>query len=497
MGVFTFENQGAYSFLVYELDKDDVIDSLSLGMITGNKIPGLAQAVFTQMDDKKFIKYNISTKVSVDQFFLGSVNRKRLLGVFSSLASAFLSAEDYMIDSDSLLLDLKDMYADVSSCAAVLICLPVIQTEKQPMDLNKFFKNIMFSTQFDQTENCDYIGQILNYLNGAAQFSVVDFKRLLDGLSAPKSVPKPLQQNSMPRSVISQPQVQVQVSSIQPSQAASQPAIQPKPPISSSQPSIPASPAASKPSFPASACRTSAAPQQEEKTISRFYLLQHYNKENADVYKAQQARKKAEKSAGTATPAKQPQKQSAKPTQPAGFAIPGAPQQSFAASVAAPQQATIHSKAPVSQSQVTTPPSLQQVYISRQEMAQQSANFGETTVLGGGPAIGETSVLGMETYAEVKPYLIRSKNSERIMLNKPVFRIGKEKSYADYFIGDNTAISRSHANIISRGGEYFIMDTNSTNHTYVSGQIIPSNVEIKITSGTRIQLADEDFEFRI
>jgi pSer/pThr/pTyr-binding forkhead associated (FHA) protein len=130
-------------------------------------------------------------------------------------------------------------------------------------------------------------------------------------------------------------------------------------------------------------------------------------------------------------------------------------------------------------------------------MVQQSASFGETTVLGGGPAIGETSVLGMETYVEVKPYLIRLKNNERIMLNKPVFRIGKEKSYADYFIGDNTAVSRSHASIISRGSEYFIMDTNSTNHTYVSGQIIPSNVEIQIVSGTRIQLANEDFEFRI
>jgi len=494
MGVFTFENQGAYSFLVYELDKDDVIDSLSLGMITGNKIPGFAQAVFTQMDDKKFIKYNISKKVTVDQFFLGSVNRKRLLGVFSSLASAFISAEDYMIDSDSLLLDLKDMYADVSSCAAVLICLPVIQTEKQPMDLHKFFKNIMFSTQFDQTENCDYIGKILNYLNGSAQFSVVEFKHLLDGLSEHKSAPKPVQQNTVPRSVISQPQVQIQVSSAQPLQAALQTVIQEKPQIPEiQQPSIPVSAASKQPSA-ASAYRTNAAPQQEEKIISGFYLLQHYNKENADTYKAQQAKKKSAKSGKATAPAKQPSKSQ----QPAAYAIPGAPQQLFAVPGPASQQVQENTKTPsANQPQMTVPPSLQQVYMPRQEMVQQSASFGETTVLGGGPAIGETSVLGMETYVEVKPYLIRLKNNERIMLNKPVFRIGKEKSYADYFIGDNTAVSRSHASIISRGSEYFIMDTNSTNHTYVSGQIIPSNVEVKIVSGTRIQLANEDFEFRI
>lgn len=482
MGVFTFENQGAYSFLVYELGEEDVIDSLSLGMITSNKIPGLAQAVFTQMDDKKFIKYNISTKVSVDQFFLGSVNRKRLLGVFSSLASAFLSADDYMIDSDSLLLDLKYMYADVRSCNAVLICLPIIQTEKHPMDLHKLFKDIMFSTQFDQTEHCDYIGQILNYLNGAVPFSIVEFKRLLDGLVDPKPAPKPVQQNPVSRPVISQPQVQVQVSSTQPSSVVHQSAIQVKPQISSAQPPIPVPVVASKPSSPASANRSNTVPQQEEKPISRFYLMQHYNKENADAYKAQQTRKKAAKPSGRAAPEKQP----SRPAQPAAFAVPGA----------APQQSQTYAKAPANQPQVIAPPSLQQVYIPRQEMVQQSASFGETTVLGG-PAIGETSVLGMETFTEAKPYLIRTKNNERITLNKPVFRIGKEKSYADYVIGDNTAVSRSHASIISRGGEYFIMDTNSTNHTYVSGQIIPSNVEVKIEAGTRIQLANEDFEFKI
>lgn len=37
------------------------------------------------------------------------------------------------------------------------------------------------------------------------------------------------------------------------------------------------------------------------------------------------------------------------------------------------------------------------------------------------------------------------KNNEKIKLVKPVFRIGKEKSYVDYFIGDNTTVSRSHA----------------------------------------------------
>ena len=42
----------------------------------------------------------------------------------------------------------------------------------------------------------------------------------------------------------------------------------------------------------------------------------------------------------------------------------------------------------------------------------------------------------------IAPYLIRSRNHEEIAVNKPQFRIGKERSYVDYFIGDNPAISK-------------------------------------------------------
>ena len=125
-------------------------------------------------------------------------------------------------------------------------------------------------------------------------------------------------------------------------------------------------------------------------------------------------------------------------------------------------------------------------------------NFGDTTVLGGG-GIGETTVLGAEQAAErvITPILLRVKNKEKIAINKPVFRIGKEKSYVDYFVGDNAAVSRSHANIITRDGKYYLMDTNSTNHTYVNGVMLQSNVERQISSGDRVQLANEEFEFQL
>ena len=91
---FTFETQGTNTYLVYAVDAEDTIDTMSLGMLTNNNIPGIAHAIFTQMDANKFIKYNVSAHISVKQFFSGPVNQKRLVGVFTGIVNAMLSAEE-------------------------------------------------------------------------------------------------------------------------------------------------------------------------------------------------------------------------------------------------------------------------------------------------------------------------------------------------------------------------------------------------------------------
>ena len=498
MKSFSFENQGTNTYLVYTVSADDSVDSMSLGMLTNNKIPGLAPAIFTQMDTTKYIKYNVSAHISVKQFFSGPVNKKRLIGVFNGIVDAMLSAEDYMIDTNSIIMDLDYIFADVSTCESILICLPILDTETPPVDLGVFFKNIMFGTQFDQTENCDHVAKIMNYLNSTPVFSLSDFKELLNSLDTPANNAQPVV--NKPQPVVTPP--------AKPAQEVKE-TVQPVVPQPKAEPAKPVQPVVAKPvqtppvqTPPVQPVQAPPAQQEtSEKKISMFGLLMHYSKENAALYKAQ-------KEAKTATPA-QPAPVKAKPAAPqtnpgfavpgqaspanAGFAIPGQPAQPVApvskVTSAPSQPQPVQPSAPVAPKPVYQPPVTPQ---------SQNMNFGETTVLGGGGNIGETTVLGAApTAVEPKPYLIRSKNNEKINLDKPVFRIGKEKSYVDYFIGDNTAISRSHANVITRDGEYFVVDTNSTNHTYVNGAMIQSNVETKISHGDKVRLANEDFEFKL
>lgn len=173
------------------------------------------------------------------------------------------------------------------------------------------------------------------------------------------------------------------------------------------------------------------------RNVGMFDLLMHYSKENVELYKAQKASGKASK----ATPAP-PQNAKKTPSVPTNFTVPGRSSTGFAI----PGQQVPSVSTPTVQPSVQTPPMStkvaqpsQPVYTPPQQPIPQTkqTSFGETTVLGGGK-IGETTVLNAVNPSQTaSPYLVRLKNNERIPLNKPVFRVGKERSYVDYFIGDN------------------------------------------------------------
>lgn len=573
---FTYENQGNNTYLVYKIGASDNVDTMSLGMITNNKIDGIVPTLFTQSDTDRFIKYNISAKVSAKEFLSGVVNKKRLLGVFISVLKAIKSTEEYMIDARSLLIDLEHIYVDVSKCDAMLVCLPLVR-QNESVNIPMFFKQIMFSTQFDQNENCDYVAQIINYLNSTPVFSVEAFEKLLmdidaDNLNiaASKAVvgqQKPVQPQSQSQSQQPKPMQpamnqlkNAQVQTNMPSQGKMQSqretqsannVVQPNQ-VNFAVPNM----------NPQNQNRINNNVQMgtnisgtyvettSEKQMSMFGLLTHYSKENKQIYERQKAQRKAQKEAeknGAAMPGQnvkpsnvsfaipgQPPQQRPQPAQPQTV-MPQQPQQQFAQpqrqftqsnqpqrQFAQPNQA-VQMNAGASRVQQTQPQPMPQAQQKPVQQVQpqpvqnqntntgmtgnpsvppqilenmtKAGNFGETTVLGVGSEAGETTVLGASQAQIIKPYLLRIKNNERIELNKPVFRIGKERSYVDYFVSDNTAVSRSHANIINKDNEFYIVDTNSTNHTYVNGSMIQSNVETKIEHGTKIRLANEDFEF--
>ena len=93
------------------------------------------------------------------------------------------------------------------------------------------------------------------------------------------------------------------------------------------------------------------------------------------------------------------------------------------------------------------------------------------------------------------PKLTRRATGVTVNIDKPVFRIGKERDKVDFCITENRTVSRVHATIYTRSGSCYIEDNNSTNRTYINGTTVPANMEIKIKSGDVLKLSNEEFDF--
>lgn len=94
-----------------------------------------------------------------------------------------------------------------------------------------------------------------------------------------------------------------------------------------------------------------------------------------------------------------------------------------------------------------------------------------------------------------RAYLIRSSTDERIPIYKDVFTMGKGEKNVDYMITDNNAVSRIHADILTRGTRFFVLDHGSTNKTYINGIVLPEHAEVELPDGAILKLANEEFVF--
>lgn len=476
MNELKYENQGASNYLVLKVERDQVIDSVSLGMITNNAIAGIAPTVFTQMDADKFIKYNISSKVPLNQFVAGVISQSKLVDVLSGIVNAIISAEDYMIEIENLLLDDQYIYIDVSSCDTSLICVP-IENFNNNVDIRKFFKDIVCNVVIDADGHEDYFARILNFINKSQLLSLQDFKVFLYELKNRDNNATAVHTQTAATVEKAQPTpepVKVEPQSLQfTPQPAPQPTPQPTPQKMQRQPAsgnviIPEN----------SSGQVTPVQAGTQKKMSLFYLLRHYSKENKAVYNAQKEQFR------NAPADSKKDKKPVVPSKSNGFIVPGAPGSeiySQAAQLSQPVQQ------PVQQS-VQQP-------VQQEQNVKPSINFGNTTVLS-----IQDDTRGLTTNLQqhiVKPQLVKLKDRMAVEITKSVWKIGKEKSVVDFFISDNPAISRSHANILIEGGKYFIQDMNSTNHTFVDGRMLQSGEKVEITHATKIRLANEDFEFRL
>ena len=461
---FTYENQEASSFLVYRLESDDQLDSVGMGMLSNNQIPHILPLLYTQIDEERYLRYAVPSRIPLESFLDGMVSKGRLLNVLMGICDAVEEGQAYMLDSSMLVLDKRYIFANVSTGEVALVYLPV-SGKSSALELSSFFREIMFGTQFDSQEDCSYIATIINYLNGNGHFLVTDFKKLLQTLLDQKSV-----QVSVKKTVTTAPPVSKPVS-----KTVSTPKAVPKPKAGPAKVATPAS--VPKPaSSPVSAPKPMPIPAAPSGSVAA-------PKSQVKVEDTKKPEKKG-------FPFKLPSKKTSEEKQKKTTAIPSIPIPG--GKEEKPTPLAIPGKAPTANQGFTAA----KVQPAEWGKATQHTSFGETSVLS--TEIGVTTVLNtsMTTEEKTGAVLIRKKTGQKIVIDKLLFRIGTERSFVDYWVSDNSAVSHSHADIVNHEGIYYIRDNHSTNHTYVNGRMVQVDQEERLKDGDQILLGNESFEFK-
>lgn len=459
---FTYENQGVNTFLTWKLKQQDKLDELVKGMMENNEIPGILPLVYTRNNLDRYIKYNISSKVILKQYFSGTLGRKNVISAMISIANAIMEANEYMIETSQLLLDMEHMYINVSTAQIGLVVLPIEQKTAE-CNLREFFRNLVLHVQFDPNENGNYIAVILNFLNSGAAFSLVEFKKMLDAQSLEnnnsgnkKNNQQPIREAAVLQST-SATSVQTPVSTEIP-----RPESQRKEPVKAAVPPV------------------HEPPQKKGKFLGK-------------TEKGRTKEKKKEKEKRGLFGKKKNKKESETAVLQSGFAVPGQEQQlDISMSSVKQMEQPVLNNCTQQQFDIAQQPAISQ---SRPVMQEVNTSFGETTVLSQGVSAETTVLASGANGTDLKPYILWKRKNQKVYLSKPEFRMGKEQNYVDFCVTENPSVSRSHADIITKNGAYFMRDNNSLNHTFLNGKQIKSGAEIQLEHGAKFQLANEEFEF--
>ncbi len=178
---FIEEIQGLNAALTYALTSSDELDQMSLEMLIRNSILGLVPLSSSSMDGVVTLRYNITGMKKLSSIFGESISKSTLLGALLDICDVFESMANYMLDENTILLDVDRMYVHTATGHIQLVCLPLMNISEQT-SLHDFVKQIMFTARFDPTEDCSYVAQIMNYLNTSGSFTAHELRALVQKL---------------------------------------------------------------------------------------------------------------------------------------------------------------------------------------------------------------------------------------------------------------------------------------------------------------------------
>lgn len=423
--------------LIYYVAENEKIDNVSIGMMRNNDIKGLLPIDIIMHDSMTEFKYKTEKLKNLDEYLSEELTKEDLLNVFENICKALTDIEEYMLGEAQLVLENKYIFTDNGNIKMILLPL---YDRRNNLSILEFFKNLLLYMMVKNNKAANFAADVSRQLSDEESFSIEKFLQLISQIKQKKHIEnfdiiKPEIKSEFKERRVYNIEEQLE-------------------PVNNK---------------PLSNIELDMKPVNSEKKKGLFGFGKVEKKEEISKTRENDYHKQS------------------------SFLIPGREEP---VNIATVNRKESNDKKGFS---LFGKKKEKEVYVvdNKTEASKlHSNNFAETTVLQNSERFAETTLLGLSVNV-LNAFLIWKRTGEKILIDKSSFRIGREKSYVDFCINDNSSVGRNHAEIVRKDGSFFIRDLKSLNFTMVNGEKVSSSVEVELWDNDIISLSNEEFEFHM
>ena len=420
-----------YIELIYNVDENEKIDNVSIGMMRNNDIKGLLPIDIIMHDSMTEFKYKTEKLKNMDEYLSEELTKEDLLDVFENICKAVKDIEEYMLGEAQLILENRYIFIDNGNIKMILLPL---YDRRNNLSILEFFKNLLIYMMVKNNKAANFAADISRQLSDEESFSCNKFLQLISQIKQKKHIENfditmPENRSDFKERMINN--IEESFGSLKPDYSGYG--------------------------------KRAQAPLNTQSPVNTFKSVNNNPVSNLDS--------------------------DVKPEN--SFLIPGKDEPVNVGTVS-------HKEAKVKKkfSFFGKKKEKEVSVVDNEASKLYSNNFAETTVLQSSDRFAETTLLGLSVNV-LNAFLIWKRTGEKILIDKSSFRIGREKSYVDFCINDNSSVGRNHAEIVRKDGTFFIRDLKSLNFTMVNGEKVSSSVEVELWDNDIISLSNEEFEFHM
>lgn len=498
MRTFSFKarNVGDEKYLTYTMGEECELDEDVLDYCEEHALDELISIIYEEDDDYDYLTYDITGKTSLGELITNEMKAGQVMPIIKNIAAALVSMKEQAIPLSYILFNRNFVYVDKDSSQVSFICLPIESDAAVVAEFKGFMRQLLANMKYDIGEDLSYVGKLLTYINGDT-FNLRGLIGLVEAMmdecgiayeasasidadgvevvNTAEEAPEADGQNVSDFMKATDSEKLPEIGDDEEENDSTEP-IDAGEELESILPAGMPETAPEAATTPETATPPEAAPKvAAPKSTDVDVVAERVRKIMSD---ANGHTNELAADPNATTPMASIKKKN----------VVKVNRAAIIQSVAAEQE---EETAAVSQGEEETTGTTEEMTTETvaEEVTQSKSILNKT--------IAEPPKPNILNAPKAVPYLIRVNTNERIMLNKPVFKIGKASRGVDYTVDGNGAISRVHAIITQRDDVCYIKDNKSTNHTYVNNQMVDEGTEEILTHDSLVRLGDEEFIFKI